>query len=147
MPLLIIMMKNEIKILMADDDPEDLGLIEEHLISIDPKINLLKFMDGLSAYDYLCSQPDQDLPSLIVLDYNMPGLSGYELLVALKSTDRYAWIQKIVLSSSNTQKFIQECLRNGAAEYIVKPSNMEDLHTLAKRLLSLAEQADQTAGK
>jgi len=123
---------------MADDDPEDIELIEEHIKLVEPTAKLDKFVDGRSAYEYLRSQPDNDLPSLIILDYNMPGLNGSQLLSSLKSANRYKSIPKIVLSGSSAVQFKDECLKNGATEYIVKPDNIKDVHDLAKRLVSLA---------
>jgi len=132
------MTRTFIRILMADDDLEDLELIEEHILQVEPTIKLDKFIDGRSAYEYLSSQPDGDLPSLIILDYNMPGLNGPQLLFSLKTGKRYKSIPKIVLSSSSAAQFIDECLKNGATEYIVKPDNMKEVHDLAKKLVSLA---------
>jgi CheY-like chemotaxis protein len=129
----------QIKILVADDDPEDLELMEEHILSVEPKAQLNKFKDGLSAYEYLHSRTDTELPSLIILDYNMPGLNGCQVLSFIK-TSRYRSIPKIILSNSNTAKYIAECLENGATEYIVKPSSMDAIHTLAKKLVSLASE-------
>ena len=134
------MSPSNIKILMADDDPEDLELMEEHILSLEPTAKLDKFMDGLSAYKYLHTRPDNELPTLIVLDYNMPGLNGSQLLSSLNTAERYASIPKIILSSSNTAKFIEECLKNGATEYIVKPDSMKELQGIAKKLVSLAAQ-------
>jgi len=129
---------NAIRILIADDDPEDLELIEEYLMSEAPHLQLSKFMDGLSASQYLHTLPDKDLPSLIILDYNMPGLTGAQVLSLLNTANRYRSIPKIVLSTSNTPRFIQESLQNGASEYIVKPQNMTEIHNLAKKFVSLA---------
>jgi CheY-like chemotaxis protein len=135
------MSRTQLKILLADDDPEDLELMEESILSVEPKVKLDKFVDGLSAYEYLRSRPDNELPSLIVLDYNMPGLTGSQLLSSLKTGNRYSSIPKIILSSSNTEKFIRESLDNGASEYIVKPGSMEEIHNLARRLVSLASES------
>jgi CheY-like chemotaxis protein len=123
---------------MADDDTEDLELIEEQILAVQPSVQLNKFTDGLSAYEFLKSSPDKDLPSLIILDYNMPGLTGAQVLASLGRSNRFASIPKIVLSSSNTERYIRECLNNGASEYIVKPDNMGEIRQLAKKLVSIA---------
>ena len=132
------MSHDSVKILIADDDPEDLELIEEYLRKEAPHLQLSKFMDGLSASEYLRTLPDKDLPSLIILDYNMPGLTGAQVLSSLNMISRYKTIPKVVLSTSNTPRFIQESLQNGASEYIVKPGNMQEIHNLAKKFVSLA---------
>lgn len=135
---LCIMHHNPIRILIADDDPEDLELMEEYLLMEAPGAQLHKFMDGLSASEYLDTLGDSDLPSLIILDYNMPGLTGSQVLASLKSGSRYRLIPKVVLSTSNTTKFIRESLNNGAMEYIVKPENMQGIQELAKKFVTLA---------
>jgi len=140
------MPQSPVKILVADDDPEDLELLEEHLLSVEPTARLQTFSDGQSAYEYLRSQEDSDPPSLIVLDYNMPGLTGAQVLTFLKASHQYASTPKVVYSNSSTAKFIQECLNSGASEYIVKPDTMEDIHQVAKRLVALARK-DQSAGR
>jgi CheY-like chemotaxis protein len=127
-----------VKILIADNDPEDIELIEEYLLMEAPDLQLSKFKDGLSVSEYLKTLPDEELPSLIILDYNMPGLTGAQVLSSLRSAGRYKSIPKIVLSTSDTPKFIQESLQNGASEYIVKPGSMREIQNLAKKFVSLA---------
>jgi CheY-like chemotaxis protein len=124
-------------ILIADDDPEDLELIEEAILNVDPEAELHKFSNGLTAMEYLNGIPDASLPQLIVLDYNMPEQNGAWLLSSMQIKGRYNLIPKIVLSTSNAPLHINECMNNGATEYIVKPDNMQELQALGKRLLSL----------
>lgn len=124
-------------ILIADDDPEDLELIEEAILNVDPETELHKFSNGLTAMEYLNGIPDASLPQLIVLDYNMPEQNGAWLLSSMQIKDRYNLIPKIVLSTSNAPLHINECMNNGATEYIVKPDNMRELQALGKKLLGL----------
>ncbi len=128
--------KTHVNILMADDDVEDIELIEEAILNIEPNATLHKFHNGHSAIEYLHSAPDDDLPCLIILDYNMPELKGSEVLSFMKSKKRYATIPKVVLSTSNAYMHQHECMNNGASEYIVKPDNMNELSGLAKKLLN-----------
>jgi CheY-like chemotaxis protein len=132
------MSRTPIKILVADDDPEDLELIEEHILSVEPVAQLHTVTDGLSAWNYLRTTADAELPALIVLDYNMPGLTGSQVLSSLQNMIRYTSIPKIILSNSSTSRFREECLENGATEYIVKPASMQGFKELATRLVSLA---------
>jgi len=128
---------NVVRILIADDDPEDLELIEEALLSVEPTAELHTFADGLSAYEYLHTRMDNDLPSLIILDYNMPKLTGIDLLLRLNAQTRYKDIPKIVLSTSSAGPHKHECMVNGAAAYIVKPDSMTEMHNVAKKLVAL----------
>ena len=126
---------------MADDDIEDIELIEEAILNIEPDATLHKFFNGQSAIEFLHSSPDDDLPCLIILDYNMPELKGSEVLSFMKSKKRYDTIPKVVLSTSNASMHQYECMNNGASEYIVKPDNMKELNGLAKKLLTYCKGA------
>lgn len=123
-------------ILIADDDPEDLELIEEAILDAEPETELHKFTSGLKALEYLNGIPDAGLPQLIILDYNMPELNGAWFLSSIKMEERYRLIPKVILSTSNAPLHINECMNNGATEYIIKPDNMQALQALGKRLLS-----------
>ncbi|HEX6334709.1 MAG TPA: response regulator [Flavisolibacter sp.] len=124
-------------ILLADDDPEDLELIEQAIVSIEPGADLHKVLNGKAVIQFLKSRPDADLPCLIILDYNMPELTGSEVLSLLCRDQRYTHIPKVVLSTSSTPVHIHECMGNGATDYFVKPNNMRELTGLAERMLSL----------
>ena len=128
---------NSVSILIAEDDPEDMDLIADAIVAVEPKAHLYKFPDGLSAVEYLRTQSDNDLPSLIILDYNMPGLTGAQVLRTISTEERYKAIPKVVLSTSNAALHKYECMRNGAAEYFVKPNSMKELNQLVKTIVDL----------
>lgn len=124
-------------IVIAEDDPEDMELIVDAILLAEPTVRLHKFSDGLAAYEYLRTRPDTDLPSLIILDYNMPQLTGAQVLKNISKERRYGAIPKIVLSTSNASLHKHECIRNGATQYFVKPSNLKDLNNLARTMVGL----------
>jgi len=124
-------------ILIAEDDPEDMELIAGAILVADPNAHLYKFSDGLSAVEYLRTRAVDELPSLIILDYNMPGLTGAQVLRSIGTEERFKPIPKVVLSTSNAALHKYECMRNGAAEYFVKPSSWKELNDLAKTILKL----------
>ena len=126
-------------ILAADDDLEDLELIEDAFSSLEPDIALHKVTNGRAVIDYLNNQADSDLPCLIILDYNMPELNGSQVLAKIGKEKRYADIPKLVLSTSSAPIHMHECMINGAAEYYVKPNSLKELETLAKKVLSFCK--------
>lgn len=126
----------QVRILIADDDPEDLELIEEAILSTEQTAELHKFTNGLAALEYLNTRHDNDLPHLIILDYNMPQLNGAQFLSTMNSQPRYSSIPKVVVSTSNAPLHIQECMRNGAADYIEKPDTMQGIYNMGKKLLT-----------
>ena len=132
-------MHKEAKILIADDDLEDMELIEEAFLNVQPAVQLFKFTNGKLAIEYLNAIQDVELPCLMVLDYNMPEINGSEMLSHLKKQKRYSAIPKVVLSTSNAPLYIHECMSHGATDYMVKPDNIKELNLLAQRLLSLCD--------
>ena len=122
-------------ILAADDDMEDLELIEDAFSSLNPRVALHKVTNGKAVIDYLNNISDADLPCLIILDYNMPELNGSQVLAKIGKEKRFAGIPKLVLSTSSAPTYIHECMINGAAEYYIKPSSMHELETIAKKML------------
>jgi CheY-like chemotaxis protein len=130
-------------ILAADDDMEDLELIEEALLNASPEAKLKTVATGKDVMEYLSRQPDSALPCLIILDYNMPELNGAQVLAQISREQRYADIPKVMLSTSAAPLHIHECMANGAAEYFVKPNNMHDLNALAVKMLAFCRKSDQ----
>ena len=134
-----IMTSKSLSILAADDDLEDLELIEDAFTSLHSEITLFKVTNGRAVIDYLKNLPDSDLPCLIILDYNMPELKGSEVLAKISKEERYAQIPKLVLSTSSAPLHIHECLSNGATEYYVKPTSMRELEIIAKKMLEFCK--------
>ena len=122
-------------ILFAEDDPDDRQLLLEAFSTIDATLYLHMVEDGKSALAYLEASADPDLPCLIVLDYNMPELSGAEVLKHICGDERYNKIPKVVLSTSDAPDYVQECLKYGADKYLVKPTSFGKLVSIARELL------------
>jgi CheY-like chemotaxis protein len=122
-------------VLMADDDIEDIELMEDAIRGVRSDVQLQKVMNGRAVLRYLEGKPDDQLPCLIILDYNMPELNGSEVLLELSREPRYQSIAKVVFSTSNAPAYIKECRNNGAIEYFVKPTSMEDLEKIVQKLM------------
>lgn len=129
------MIKNVNKILLADDDAEDLELIGDTILAIEPATRLHTVANGKAVLDYLNNLEDIELPNLIILDYNMPELNGSQVLSEMKHP-RYELIPKIVLSTSNAPVHMHECKMNGAAGYFVKPNTMSGLNEIVGKILA-----------
>lgn len=122
-------------ILMADDDIDDLELMEDMLKNHRTEVQFHKVMNGRDALTYLKGRTDDQLPCLFIIDYNMPELNGSQLLLELSKEARYHKISKIVLSTSNAPIHMKECKDNGATDYFVKPTNMKDLNRVVEELM------------
>lgn len=125
-----------LRVLIADDDSEDLELMESSILSTGKNVELSLVPGGELILRHLEDQPDHKLPMLMIIDYNMPVINGAEVLLKLNSNVRYRPIPKFILSTSNSEHHIRECMNNGADGYFVKPDTKPDLDKLAIKLLS-----------
>ena len=66
---------------------------------------------------------------LILLDWNMPGLNGYEVLLILKEDERYKDIPVMMVTTESEKSNIVSAVRAGAINYLTKPFSNEDLLT------------------
>jgi CheY-like chemotaxis protein len=130
-------MKSKI-ILIADDDQEDRDMLEEIILGIESDAVIHSLANGHQVQDFLKKCDEKKLPSIIVLDYNMPVITGAELLVKIYAQEQFKSIPVVIMSTSNAPKHVEECLANGANEYFVKPTDFHELKNLAQRILDMA---------
>jgi len=93
---------------------------------------VLQAFDGREGLDTLNANPDVDL---IILDMNMPVISGLEFLRLVKGDSRYSAIPVIIASTEGKEQDTNRALQAGAVGYFVKPFQPEELHKLIERLL------------
>ena len=124
-------------ILLGEDDPDDQELLKDVFSSIDSSFILLFVNNGKEVLSALEKLNDDQLPCLIVLDYNMPGLNGSDILKEVGQNERYNEIPKVVWSTSGSDKFKKLCMELGAVDYVLKPSNNIDLEKIARYMLQL----------
>jgi CheY-like chemotaxis protein len=126
-------MTDTVKILLADDDPEDRMIMADTFREMELS-SIIHFVEnGENILAYLNSIYGKTmLPSLIVLDLNMPGMNGTQTLKSLKNDDRYRDIPVIIFSTSVNSIEMDECMKTGAASYIVKPVTYKECLDTAK---------------
>jgi CheY-like chemotaxis protein len=125
------------KVLLADDDEDDRLLFEEVFQGLSSNQYKLECVDnGLSVLSALSRvSEDGDLPLLIILDQNMPLMSGKETLMNLKSSTHYHHIPVIIYSTYNDKNFIDECHRMGAASVESKPDTYEGYMAMIRKMI------------
>jgi CheY-like chemotaxis protein len=130
-------MLNECQILVVDDDVEDHLILQDHFSEKGYKHKVKYLENGKQAIQFLDSIPDgATLPSLIVLDLNMPILNGSQTLLHLKQTARYRNIPVIIFSTSENDTEKRKCLSLGAIDYMVKPITLEECQETIKKFSS-----------
>ena len=124
-------------ILQGEDDADDKEMLKEVFTSIDISFVLFFVNNGKEVLSALEKLKDDQMPCLIVLDYNMPGLNGADILRELGTNERYKNIPKVVWSTAESERFKKICLELGAADYVIKPNNVIGLEEVARYMLSL----------
>ena len=128
-------------IMIVEDSDDDYEATERALKKDGRLLNpLLRFENGESALAYLlCGQPGADtlsppIPSIILLDLNMPGGGGLLALSRIKANEGLAHIPVIVLTTSDDETDIAKCYSAGANTYIKKPVQMENFVNAIQQL-------------
>ena len=119
-------------------------LLEDNLIEIMKIKRTLSFLElnhfidvannGEEALEIL--EDKSKFPDLILLDLNMPKVSGIEFLAILKNNDAIKHIPTVILTTSDNQKDIEECYRIGVSGYILKPLKYDDYVKKMETVLS-----------
>jgi CheY-like chemotaxis protein len=129
------------KIFLVDDDLDDQDLIIEAINSITNNIDITTVTNGNKAILHLLDLANDDLPDLIVLDYNLPELNGSEILEALSKHQRFDAIPKVIWSTSSSGLYEPKCMALGAKAYLTKPSDLSGIHQLAKQMIAYCNAA------
>ena len=127
---------NHYHILWADDDADDLFIVREVMESYDG-YHVVEMSNGRQVLDYLNTiKSSALLPTLIILDINMPVLNGKETLAMIKGDERYTHLAVAVFTTSNNEKDRQFCERFGAKMY-TKPHSFGGFKKIISDLLML----------
>lgn len=127
-------------LILVDDDPDDLEIVADVYagLNVTNKVKLLNSGEALMEFLEACDQ-DSQLPSLIVLDYNMPRLSGSTLLMLLKKDQRFKRIPVAVYSTNLLPDIEKQLIEDGAMFCRKKPTTEAQVRQLLIEFLSLAD--------
>ena len=96
-----------------------------------PDVTIIPRADGEMGLQYL----QHAMPDLIILDLNLPLVSGKEVLQRLKKDSKFASIPVLIFSSSVSAADIDECTRLGAVAYMQKPLSLRETHDMVRQML------------
>jgi CheY-like chemotaxis protein len=108
-------------ILIVEDNDEDFDMLQLAFQAAGFTQPLPRCTDGEETLDFLARGPR---PHLILLDLNLAGLDGREVLERLKADTGLRSIPVIVLSTSDNPKDVQSCYQLGASAYLLKPVDL-----------------------
>lgn len=103
-------------VLIADDDPT-MRLIIARILE-GAGFDVIEARDGLEAL--ACLRQNHDI-SLVLVDWNMPHMNGYEFICAVRATSAYAHLRLVMVTANNEIEDVSKALAAGADEYVMKP--------------------------
>jgi CheY-like chemotaxis protein len=122
-------------ILCVDDDLDDQLLVCETVRDINPAFKVETALNGVEALDYLKSvKGTSELPCIIILDINMPGMDGKQTLVQIKKDENLRALPLFMFSTSSSKIDKLFCESYGV-DLFTKPDNVNDLTLIVKKFL------------
>jgi CheY-like chemotaxis protein len=126
-----------VSIVMIEDDEGHARLIEKNIRRAGISNDIRHFVDGTSALEYLVNSPDgpaHNGPSMVLLDLNLPDMSGTTILEKIKSDEKLHRTPVVVLTTTDDKVEIQRCYDLGCNVYITKPVNYESFADAIRQL-------------
>lgn len=138
---------NQQPLLIIEDSDEDFAALSRMISKAQITNPIYRCEDGEEALEFLYREgeyEDESLsprPSLIVLDLNLPGTDGREVLAELRQDEDLQMIPVVIFSTSSNPKDIDACYRYGVSGYLVKPMDVQRLNQLVQTFLEYWFQA------
>jgi chemotaxis family two-component system response regulator Rcp1 len=122
---------------LVDDNPGDIGLVTMAFDTQGLEAQLRVIGSGPAAFYYfraLVDQPGGELPHLLLLDLNMPGLNGFQLLAYLRTQPALAPMKILIFSSTHRHRDHDRALELGASGILVKPADWSSYPALVEQI-------------
>lgn len=125
-------------LLYADDDDDDRFLLVNIFETIAPNVAIKTVIDGYSTLDFLQNMTPP-LPSLLILDMNMPGLSGIDVIERIRDKEKYKNLPIVIFTTSSRQEDLLKCIDHGV-DFLTKPHDITEFERTAVRMLKYCHQ-------
>ena len=125
-------MNNAVTIVMIEDDEGHARLIEKNIVRAGVKNPILHFPTGRAGMEYLLQHGTGSL--LILLDLNLPDMTGIDILQSLKVEESLKKVPVIVLTTTDDKREIERCYELGCNVYITKPVEYEQFAHAIRQL-------------
>ena len=128
-------MKENVKIIIAEDDAGHFQLVKQNLWLSCFNHEILHFKNGQEVLDFLSEQKNIDANSyILILDIRMPKMDGYEVLEKIKADQELKKIPVIMLTTTAEESEIQKCYELGCSFYMVKPVDYQQFMNVVDSL-------------
>ncbi len=132
-------MKQEVTILIAEDDPGHAALIRKNILRAGISNSIMHFEDGQKLLDFLFKQEGTphrkgEVSYMLLLDIRMPKVDGVEVLRQIKDHKEFRKIPTIMLTTTDDPREVENCHKLGCSNYITKPIDYERFVDVIKKL-------------
>jgi CheY-like chemotaxis protein len=124
-----------VQLLIVEDNPGDVRLLQEAFQEVNANVHFHIATDGVQALEMTTRTTNARVkwrPDLILLDLNLPKLSGHDVLKQLKADPQTSFIPVIVFTSSRAESDVRRAYECHANAYLRKPSTLEGLLSAAQ---------------
>ena len=129
------MKKEEFRLMLIEDSEADIILTKKAIEQGNYSVDLVIFKNAKKALDFLFNEKNaEQLPDLIILDLNMPGLNGFDVFKKVKDNFRLKHLIIIMFSTSDTNKDVLKAYQLGANSFIKKPIDFQEFKEIMNAL-------------
>jgi len=121
-------------IYVADDDEDDRLFISDAIRKLDLEVKIIEAVDGDDLLSLIELENTDEANILILLDMNMPRVTGLEALQIIRSNDKIKHIPAVMISTSSDKKLVEEAYQSGVNAFIKKPNNYDGFIKIAEAL-------------
>jgi len=118
------MQSDDLRIVVLEDNQADLRIIQESIRLAGLDCSFISFVDGVTAIEYLDDETSP-VPALVILDLNVPGAGGAEVLNSVRSNIRWSHVPVFIFTGSQAPADISRMKNLGSDRYVVKPVDLE----------------------
>lgn len=127
----------KLRLLLIEDNPADSDLVEEALAEAKLDFSLQLLNDGAAAIEFISgldAESSAPGPDLILLDLNLPKVSGEDVLKRIRLSRKCSSAKVMIISSSDAPSDRESVMKLGASGYFRKPSNLEQFMELGNKV-------------
>lgn len=128
-------MKQKVDLLYVEDNEDYVNFVGRAVKKIDENIAYKYVTDGKDAFEYFQNNSSNGaFAKVILLDINLPGMNGIDLLKKIRSIPHLKYLPVIIFSTSESPEDIKNSYDSGANAYIVKPNGINSLTETLKKI-------------
>ncbi len=126
-------------VLLVEDNVAHAELIMMAVSAIEPAVKMIHVIDGEAALEYIAAAlelngGEERLPSLVLLDLQLPKIDGLEVLQRLKGSQKTRWIPVVILTTSEAESDLHRAYDQHANGYLVKSTNCEEFSNMMRAM-------------